>query len=605
MALLLAYATFPAFSRTFVITWLVVTLSCFGVRLATRWIYFRAAGDRGNSLRWERLFIAVSAATGLAWGISAWYFYTPEDSIYRVLVVLVVAGVTTGASRVLAPIPLANLAYVYFAITPLVARVLVSPETRSVIVGLMATLYLVYMSVAARQQVRGLRRTVRLGYENAALVESLGEAKERAEKLNQDLSNEIGRRKVVERELRTANEQAVAASRAKSEFLATMSHEIRTPMNGVLGMLHMVRGTPLTPVQREQVETAAASADTLLDLLNDILDFSKIESGRLELERIPFSPSVVVSNVVELLRPRASLKNLGLEVIADSHLPVGLIGDPTRLRQVLFNLLGNAIKFTDRGGVQVRVDCEPSDARHVTVTFAVADTGIGISHEAQAQIFTPFTQADSSMSRRFGGTGLGLAISQKLVEAMGSRLTVQSELKRGSTFQFTLRWEKAVGLDTGETVAAQPFVLPRLCGRVLVVEDDRINQRVIAHFLKQMGLESAVVEDGHAAVEAACGGTWDAILMDCQLPGIGWNGGDTAHSTPGKHDPSDHRLDGERCVTGSRGMFFGGNERFSGQAHPRRDIGGVTPALAAEAGANLVTDRRIHPRLQAAFVASR
>jgi signal transduction histidine kinase/ActR/RegA family two-component response regulator len=438
-----------------------------------------------------------------------------------VMVVLVLAGMTTGASRLLAPIAAANLSYIYLAIGPLLIRLMVNVDTRSYILASMWSLYVAYMTVAALQQVRTLRRTIRLGHENATLVESLGAAKEQAERTNRDLTAEIERRRLVESELRAASERAAAASHAKSEFLANMSHEIRTPMNGIIGMLRIVCDTPLSQLQRDQIETAATSADTLLELLNDILDFSKIEAGRLELEHIALSVTSVTRSVTDLLRPRAQGKGLEFVVELDPNLPVGVMGDPTRLRQVLFNLLGNAIKFTEKGRVMLRITTDANEANSATLTFAVIDSGIGIDAATQQRIFSPFTQADSSMSRRFGGTGLGLAISQKLVEAMGSKLVVRSEPGQGAVFEFTVRFPKAAPSPGSGSAGAEPrFVAPKLQGRVLVVEDDRVNQRVIGHFLKQMGLQTGLAEDGLAAVDLALQEPWDAILMDCHLPGL-------------------------------------------------------------------------------------
>ena len=524
VALLFAYATIDAFGGRVVLPWLGFALTCNILRLVFRAAYLRRPVPITHSGRWSLLFVVVSAATGLSWGAGAWLFYTPHDSIYRVIVVLSLAGLTTGASRLLAPIVAANLLYVYLAIGPLMVRVLAETDPsdpKNYVISVMCVLYLVYMSVAARQQVRTLERSVRLGFENTELIGSLSAAKERAEKLNRSLGAEIAQRQVVESELRAAGERALAASRAKSEFLATMSHEIRTPMNGIIGMLRIVRDTPLTPAQRDFVETAASSADTLLDLLSHILDFSKIEAGHLELEQIAFSPVTITRSVVEILRPRASGKRLSLALEVEPDAPASALGDPTRIRQVLFNLIGTAIKFTEHGGVEVRVSGgDAGDPKSCAVTFSVRDTGIGMHDEALERIFRPFTQADSSMSRRFGGTGLGLAISQKLVAAMGGALGARSKPGEGSEFQFTLRLPAAGGPTSTAPAAAPTFQMPQLRGRVLVVEDDRINQRVIGHFLKQMGLETGLAEDGNAAVRVASEGAWDLILMDCQLPGV-------------------------------------------------------------------------------------
>ena len=522
IAVMVGGTMLTAFPPSKVIPWVLLMLGCNLLRLLSRWRYTRRPVPLEATGWWERAFVFVSAITGLCVGWGMWMFYGANDPIYRVMVVLVLAGLTTGASRLLAPVYWANVSYLYLSVAPLLPRFVIGADLRGYALAVMCLIYLGYMTVAARQQLRTLRRLVALGFENTTLVGSLGSAKDATDQLNRELTAEIERRNIVETELRAARERAEAASRAKSEFLATMSHEIRTPMNGLLGMLRIVRDSELTTDQRDHLETAAGSADALLELIKDILDFSKIEAGRLELERIAFDPTATIKTVVDLLGSRAKAKGLELAIDLDPHLPVGLLGDPTRLRQVLFNLVGNAIKFTERGRVALSVKCEAVEATSVTLGFAVTDTGIGMDAEALGRLFTVFMQADSTMSRRFGGTGLGLAISQRLVEAMGGKIGAESKPGSGSSFYFRLRFQRPVTIDpkhpTREVEA--PYVPPALRGRVLVVEDDRVNQRVIGHFLKQMGLEITTVDDGFAAVKAATSAEWDAVLMDCQLPGL-------------------------------------------------------------------------------------
>ena len=522
VAVLFGFIMLREFPQHIVLPWLAFALLCNALRLWVRWHFLRQhSADQIPGKKWSHRFVLVSALTGLSWGIAVWLFYAGSTPGQRMVVVLVLAGLTTGSARLLVPLIWANLSYLYFSVVPLMVCFMADADTRSITLGFMAVLYLGYMTMAARQQLTTLRRSIRLGFENTALVESLGTANADADKLNRDLSAEVTRRSLVELELRAATERAEAANRAKSEFLATMSHEIRTPMNGLIGMLRIMRDSPLSAEQQEQVETAAGSANTLLDLINDILDFSKIEAGRLELESIAFAPATAVQNVADLLRSRATAKGLEFSVELDSRLPAGLQGDPTRLRQVLFNLLGNALKFTERGRVVLRATCQKFEERFTTVEFAVSDSGIGMDSEAVARLFSPFTQADSSMSRRYGGTGLGLAISRKLVEAMGGKIAVDSTPGSGSTFHFVLRFAHTGAAETARLrEASGRYVAPALCGRVLVVEDDRVNQRVIAHFLKQMGLTMSIVEDGHEAVQTATTASWDLVLMDCQLPGL-------------------------------------------------------------------------------------
>ena len=319
--------------------------------------------------------------------------------------------------------------------------------------------------------------------------------------------------------LRAEWERADAATRAKSDFLAMMSHEIRTPLSGVLGMLHLLLGTPLTDGQRHYAITIRESGEALLGILNDILDFSKMEAGKLDLQLADFDLDHLVANVTTLLGPRAQEKHIVLESQLAPDVPRALKGDAGRLRQVLLNLVGNAIKFTDAGSV--RVDVARVDD-HPTLRFAVADTGIGIPDNAQQRLFQEFSQVNQSSGRRFGGTGLGLAICKKIVGAMGGEIGVVSVENRGSTFWFTLTFELAGG---EVTQAASRAEVPRTATavpplRVLVAEDNLVNQEVAVGLLRRDGHDVDVVADGHAAVAAVRAGTYDVVLMDLHMPGL-------------------------------------------------------------------------------------
>jgi CheY-like chemotaxis protein len=285
-------------------------------------------------------------------------------------------------------------------------------------------------------------------------------------------------------------------------------------------MLDLLKTTPINAAQRELVETAANSADSLLRLLNDILDFAKIETGRLGFEHIPFRPGELAEDVASLLRSRASAKSLRLTYAANPGADATILGDPTRLRQVLLNLVGNAIKFSERGEVVLRLTGAPGPGANLRLTMEVSDTGIGMDEKTQAHLFQPFVQADSSMSRRFGGSGLGLAISQKLAERMGGRIEAQSTLGQGSTFRFSADFPLAPEQKTMAAHVATAIIPQHFTGRVLVVEDDKVNQRVITLMLERLGLESLVVADGQTALEVLAQGHWDLVFMDCQLPDI-------------------------------------------------------------------------------------
>ena len=312
---------------------------------------------------------------------------------------------------------------------------------------------------------------------------------------------------------------AQAANETKSLFLANMSHELRTPMNGVVAMADLLMTSDLSAWQRDCVDTMRSGSDALLAVIDDILDFSKIEAGRLEIERVTVDLRRVVDSVTTLIAPQAASTGLSFEQRIDEALPRLLVGDPGRLRQVLINLLGNAVKFTQEGGVSLTVSVLEGDEESTRIRVAVRDTGIGISPEDQERLFAPFSQGDASTTRRFGGTGLGLAISSQLVELMGGELQVQSALGEGATFWFELTLPAAPTTAIPVTEEADgPLVGVRSDARLLVAEDNPINRRVVEALLDHLGVSAMTVADGRSAVEAIGRERFDLVLMDVQMP---------------------------------------------------------------------------------------
>ncbi len=344
------------------------------------------------------------------------------------------------------------------------------------------------------------------------------------ERTNLDLATANNLLKIATEKAQHMAEGALVASKAKSEFLANMSHEIRTPMNGVVGMANLLLDTPLNAEQRDYVQTIQVSADALLVIINDILDFSKIEAGKMTVDHVEFDLTQTVKGAVELLAPRAREKKLNLEYSIAPAIGNQLVGDPSRLRQILLNLLGNAVKFTEKGGVTLEVTQIGQTDGEAQLRFSIHDTGIGLSEETKKKLFQSFTQADTSTTRKFGGTGLGLAICKRLTELMGGEIGVDSVPGKGSTFWFTLRLQKqksgkllAAGTSGPELIAADDVSI--LNGvDVLLGEDDQISQFVEMRQLAKIGCRVDVAINGVEVLKAWREKKYRVILLDCQMP---------------------------------------------------------------------------------------
>ncbi len=409
--------------------------------------------------------------------------------------------------------------------------------------------------VEVQQLARSLCRKWRLASDNRALLSDL-ESRVALRTAELDLAKT---------ELEHALHDAQSANRAKSEFLANMSHEIRTPLNAILGMSELLQATSLNSVQLEFIETIHTSGDALLSIINEILDYSKIENGRLEFESLPFDLETCLRTTLDLSRTQAAARDIALHLQIDPALPRRFCGDANRLRQILLNLVSNAVKFTEHGRVILSVSAARDALPSVpTLRFSVQDTGIGIPADRLDRLFRPFSQVDASTTRKYGGTGLGLAITHRLVSLMGGRIWVDSVPGAGSTFYFDLPLSP-VSEPAAPVAAVAPTAIVRLAEvcplRILLVEDNFVNQRVAQLLLQKMGYHPDIVGNGREALEAVASGAYDTLLLDVQMPVM--DGLETARRLVADYPPerrpwiiamTANALDGDRATCLAAGM---------------------------------------------------
>ncbi len=498
--------------------WLGLMLLLFFYRFVVH--YFKLHSDESklsiDKSIIRRWYLVSVFLTGAGWGITSTLMF-PFNELHQIVLAFILVGVSASG------VTYSSVAWVYYGyvgcvLLPLMIRLFYVGGEVYYALSAMTGFFLGVMVMAVYRMYKSSVAELELSYKNVVLIEDLTKAGNNLESLNDDLKDEIQHGKQIELELKKAKEKAEQVSQAKGEFLANMSHEIRTPMNGVIGTLQLLEDTSLNDEQKEFVDIAHKSANALLAILNDILDLSKIEAGKLSFENIAFDFKQIVKDIVILHSLKAEQQGVFLLQQVDESLPEFLMGDPTRLRQVIVNLVSNALKFTSQGEVKISVDVVNKETDSVDLKIAVIDTGIGIPQTAQETLFNAFTQADGSTTRKYGGTGLGLAIVSQLVDLMGGSLGVDSVEGEGSVFWVTVNLQCAKKAPEMAGEIAKKNKALQLEAKILLVEDNPINQMVAQKMLEKVGLKPTLANNGVEALKQLNERSFDLVLMDCQMP---------------------------------------------------------------------------------------
>lgn len=500
--------------------WLIAMLLISTARVLLAALYTRSTRAGDGSTLWRNAFVVGVGLSGAGWMATIFIFMPDGDPVHQFATALVLAGLAAGAVPILSAVLNAYYLFISLTLVPAAVFFFLAGDITSIIIGLLTLIMTIGLLQSARFLNQTLIETLVLSAERARLAAKLESANTEIGQHNAQLRSEIEERRIAQLESLKAKDAAEAANRAKGEFLANMSHEVRTPMNAIMGMAEIALETELSADQRHYLEVIDKSSRSLLGILNDILDSSRIDTGRLRLEIVPFEPRVVLEDIAAPMRHEAHTKGLALRVFIGDDVPRWLMGDPGRVRQVLWNLIGNAVKFTSQGEVVISLTGEPVGDERSRIRLSVQDSGIGIARHLHAGLFEPFSQTDTSTTREHGGGGLGLNITRKLVDMMGGRLWFESDEGKGSEFSFEIEFAIAAAPTDANVQREAPSESgdAQTGKHVLLVEDNPVNQDVLRTILKSADCHATVAENGMVAVARFRERRFDAILMDLHMP---------------------------------------------------------------------------------------